>query len=141
MDRYTGDVTHHRGLLAGLGAGAVAVLAGAAFLATVWRRVSGQVAVVLDVIVWAFAAVVIGGAAFVLGFLFLRFMHHLRHPETLTRHTVRAEVIPPGLPVTEAPAVQAPAPLAAIEGTHYPSASREAAEAALRAMLNPTERN
>lgn len=139
MDRYTGDVTHHRGLLAGLGAGTVAVLVGAAFLATVWRRVSGQVAVALDVIVWAFVAAVIGLAAFVLGYLVLRFRHHLAHPETLTRHAVRAEVIPPSSPAAEVPAA---APLAALPApsTHYHFDSPGAVEAALRA-ISDNERN
>lgn len=138
MDRYTGDVTHHRGLLAGLGAGAAAVLVGAVFLATVWRRVSGQVAIALDVIVWAFAAAVIGLAAFVLGYLVLRFRHHLAHPETLTRHTVRAEVITPS-PAAEVPAAALPAALPA-PSTHYHFDSPGAVEAALRAMPR-NERN
>lgn len=139
-DRYTGNVTHNRGLLAGLGAGAVAVLVGAAFLASVWRRVSGQVAVALDVIVWAFTATVTGAAMFTLGYLFLRLRLHLARPETLTRHTVRAEVIPSApLPAAEIPAA---APLAALPpaSTHYHFDTPDAVEAALRAMTG-TERN
>ncbi len=132
MDRYTGDSKHYRGILAGLSAGAVAVLVAAAFLATVWSRVSGQVAVALDVIVWALTAAVLAAAAYVLWFLALRARQHALHPETLTRQTVRAEVIPPA----ETPAIPAAVPAAALPApsTHYHFDSPEAVEAALRAI-------
>jgi hypothetical protein len=110
MDRYTGDHTHHRGLFAGLSAATAAVLVAAAFIASVWHRVSGTVAEALDVIVWALVAAVLAAAAYVLWFLFLRARHHLAHPETLTRQSARAEVIPP----PAAAGIPAPAPLAAL---------------------------
>lgn len=109
MSRYTGSHAHHYGLLAGLGAGAVAVLVAGVFLASVWGRVSGQVATAVDVIVWAVAAAFLAAALFVPVYLFLRLRHHLAHPETLTRHAVRAEVVQPA----ESPAIPA-APLAAL---------------------------
>ena len=138
MDRYTGTHTHHYGLLAGLGAGAAAVLGAFVFLASVWQRVSGQVAVAVDVIVWAVASAFLAAALFVPVYLFLRLRHHLAHPETLTRHTVRAGVIPPP-PAAELPAQ---APLAALPapGPHYHFETAEAVEAALRA-ISGTERN
>lgn len=136
MDRYTGNQTHHHGMLAGLGAGTAAVLVCAVFVLSVWHRVAGTVAEALDVIVWALVAAVLAAAAYVLGFLGLRLRHHVTHPETLTRQRVRAEVLPPPLPVPESPAIPAPAPLAALPPvTHnWHLNDPEAAAAAIRAM-------
>ena len=112
------DQVHHHGVLAGLGGGAAAVLAGllagGVLVLVVWRHVAGQVSVAVAVIVWALTAAVVGAvlAALVYAFLFIR--HRALHPETLARATVRAEVIdppvaaareiPPASPVAELPA-------------------------------------
>jgi hypothetical protein len=134
MPLVTGDRhTHHHGLLAGLGAGTAAVLACAVFVLGVWHRVSGTVADAVTVIVWALVAAVLAAAAYVLWYLFLRARNHLTHPETLTRHAVRAEVVPPPLPVADLPAAVPVAELPA-GGTHYHFDSPEAVETALRAM-------
>jgi hypothetical protein len=106
-----GTHTHHHGMLAGLGAGTAAVLACMIFVLSVWHRVSGTVAQAVVVLVWALVAAFLAGAVYVVVFLGLRLRHHVAHPETLTRHTVRAEVIPPPVP---APAIPAPEPLAAL---------------------------
>lgn len=128
---------HHHGMLAGLGAGTAAVLVCAVFVLSVWHRVSGEVATGVTVIVYALVAVVLAAAAYAVWFLFLRARHHLIHPETLTRQTVRAEVVPPSLPVPETPAIPAPAPLAAlppsIHNWNLP-ADPAAAAAVLRAV-------
>ena len=140
---YTGDHTHHHGLLAGLGAGTAAVLVCAVFVLSVWHRVSGTVAEAVTVIVWALVAAVLAAAAYVLWFLFLRARHHLAHPETLTRHAVRAEVIPPALPAAEAPALPAPPPVAELPApqhvTHNHFESAEAVRAALAALRGEDE--
>jgi hypothetical protein len=101
--------THHHGMLAGVGAGTAAVLACTVFVLSVWHRVSGTVAQAVVVLVWALLAAALGAVAFVLGYLFLRLRHHITHPETLTRHTVRAEVIPPSAPAVTGPPPAFPA--------------------------------
>jgi hypothetical protein len=49
------DQTHHHGILAGLGAGAAAVLAAVLFagimMLAVWRHIAGQVSAAVQVIV------------------------------------------------------------------------------------------
>ena len=132
---------HHHSLLAGVGAATAAVLVAGLMLMGVWHRISGAVAGAVTVIVYALAAAFIAAAAYVVWFLFLRARHHLAHPETLTRHPLRAEVvpvIPAALADGEAPAIEAPAPLAALPApvTHYHFDSPGAVEAALKAMRN-----
>ena len=127
---------HHHGLLAGLGAGTAAVLIVGGLVFGVWHRVSGTVAAAVTVIVWALMAAVLAAVAYVLWFLFLRARHHLAHPETLTRHAVRAEVVPQALPPAEAPAL--PAPLAALPSPvtnhwHLPQ-DADAAAAVIRSI-------
>ena len=127
---------HHHGMLAGLGAGTAAVLVCAVFVLSVWHRVSGTVAQAMTVIVWALVAVVLVAAAFAVAYLGLRLRHHAIHPETLTRHAVRAEVIPQALPPAEAPAL--PAPLAALPSPvtnhwHLPQ-DADAAAAVIRSI-------
>ena len=130
---------HHHGAVAGLGAGTAAVLVCAVLTLSVWHRVSGEVASALGVIVWGLVAVFLAAAVFAVAYLFLRLRHHLAHPETLTRHSVRAEVIQ--APAAETPAIP-PAERAALPpaGPHYHFETPEAAEAALRAMTD-TEGN
>jgi type VI protein secretion system component VasK len=95
--------THHHGPLAGLGAGAAAVLFAVVVLLLAWHRVSGQVSMAITVLVW-------GLVLAVLFFVFLWLRHRVRHPETLApRHAVRAEV-----PAAVTQAITA-APPAAIE--------------------------
>src|SRR5580704_17717737 len=98
MDHYTGSQTHHHGLLAGLGAGTAAVLGCFLLVAGVWHRVSAQVGTAVTVLVWALVSAVLAAVAFAIAYLGLRLRHHAAQPETLTRHAVRAEVIPPALP-------------------------------------------
>ena len=106
------DQTHHHGALAGLGAGAAAVLAAMALCAVlvlaVWHHIAGQLSVAVQVIVWALTAAVVAvvAAGMVYAVLFLR--HRVLHPETLARTTVRAEAIGPPAP----PEIPPPAPVA-----------------------------
>jgi hypothetical protein len=119
MQLNTGsDQTHHHGLLAGLGAGAAAVLAAmvlcAVFVFAVWHHVAGQVSVAVAVVVWAFTAAVVAVVAAGIAYAFLFVRHRVLHPEALARPAVRAEVIapaaappveiPPAAPVAELPA-------------------------------------
>lgn len=124
---------HHHGILAGLGAGTAAVLGCFLLIAGVWHRVSAQVGTAVTVLVYALVAVVVAAAVYVVAFLGLRLRHHVTHPETLTRQTVRAEVIQPALPAAEVPAAAPPAALPA-PSTHYHFDSPEAVEAAIRAI-------
>jgi hypothetical protein len=105
---------HHHSLLAGVGAATAAVLVAGLMLMGVWHRVSGAVAGAVAVIVWALAAAFIAAAVYAVMFLGLRLRHHVTHPETLTRHPLRAEVIPAAASADETPAVTAPAPVAAL---------------------------
>jgi hypothetical protein len=96
--------THHHGPLAGLGAGAAAVLLAAVVLMLAWHRVSWQVSVAITVLLW-------GLVLAVLFYVFLWLRHRVRHPEILARQpAVRAEVLD-----AESPQVTAARPPAAIE--------------------------
>jgi hypothetical protein len=107
-----GSHTHHHGLLSGLGAGAVAVLAGFGLLAMAWHAIGHAVGIAGNVIVWAVAAVILAAAAYAMLFLFLRARHHVAHPETLIRQAVRGEVIP--VQVTDVPALPVGRPVPAL---------------------------
>ena len=110
-----GNHTHHHSLLAGVGAGTAAVLVCGLLMLGVWHRVIGAVAGAVTVLVWALVAAVLAAAVYVAVFLFLRLRHHVRNPETLTRHAVRAEVLPArALPAGDTPAIPPPAPAAAL---------------------------
>ena len=88
-----GRHTHHHGPLAGLGAGAAAVLAGAGLILITARHQLGEVATVAA---WALMATLAGAviAAGVYAFLWLR--HRARNPHLLASGgTVPAQ---PGLP-------------------------------------------
>lgn len=110
------DQVHHHGPLSGVGAGAAAVLAVTLLCGVlafaVWHQVAREVSVAVAVIVWALTAAVVGVLAAALVFVFLWVRHRALHPETFTRHAVRAEVldhapavreIPPPVPVAELP--------------------------------------
>jgi len=116
-----GTHVHHHGLLSGLGAGAVGVLAGFGLMLMAWRTVGRAVGIAGNVIVWALTAFVVAAAAYGVLFLVLRLRHHVAHPETLTRQSVRAEVIPAAVPaITEVQAVPVVKPAAALPpGTHH----------------------
>jgi hypothetical protein len=99
---------HHHGPLAGLGAGAAAVLLAAVVLLLAWHRVAAQVAAGITVLVYTVIAVVCGLALSALAYAVLWLRHRVRHPETLAPRSVRAEA-------AEAPQVTAARPPAAIE--------------------------
>jgi hypothetical protein len=135
MDFSTGNHTHHHGLLAGLGAGTAAVLGCFLLVLGVWHRVSSQVGTAVTVLVWALVSAVLAAVVFLITYLGLRLRHHVTHPETLTRQSLRAEVIPPPLPAAEVPAIPAPVPAAELPpARHYHFESADAVHAALSAM-------
>ena len=126
-----GQQTHHHGLLAGISAGAMAVLLAFGLVLLAWHRIAGAVGGAVIVIVWTAAAVVIVAALVFGAFAVLWLRHRLLHPEVLSRQPVRAEVtsetpaaIPSAPPVAELPAAD----------IHYHFDSAEAVQAALRAM-------
>ena len=85
------DSTHHHGPLAGVSAGAAAVLAGAAVILIAARRQLGEVA---TVIAWTLMAAVVGVVIAAAVYVFLWLRHRFRHPELLARQQViRAEVL------------------------------------------------
>ena len=99
------DAVHHRGPLAGLGAGAVAVLAVGGMILVAARRQFSEFA---TVVAWALMAAVIGLVIAAAVYVFLWLRHRFRYPETLAGwRPVRAEVLG-----------EAPAPLAAIPAAH-----------------------
>jgi hypothetical protein len=127
------DSTHHHGPLAGLGAGAAAVLTGGGLILIAARRQLGEVATVLA---WALMAAVILAVAAAAFYVFLRLRYHALHPETLVRQAVRAEVVTPrqeapGLAWT-AREIQAdgPAPIGPSAGVHIHIHAADPAEAA-----------
>ena len=91
--------THHHGPLAGLTAGAAAVLFAFGVLALAWHRVAGQVSMAIAALAYAVmaaVAVITGAAAF---YVFLWVRHRARNPELLAgRRTVQAEVLPDAPP-------------------------------------------
>ena len=101
--------THHHGPLAGVSAGAMAVLVGGGVILLACRHQLGEVAN------WAAVALIVllvAAVAYALAYGFLRLRLHARSPETLIRRPpVTAEVldqepaaIPPAQPVAELPA-------------------------------------
>jgi hypothetical protein len=103
--------TQYRGPLAGLGAGAAAVLTAGGLVLIAARRQLGEVA---TVIAWALMTAVVGAviAAGVCAVLWLR--HLVLHPEVLSggRQAIRAEVVDDA---TVQQAAQAPPERSAIQ--------------------------
>jgi hypothetical protein len=95
--------THHHGPLAGVSAGAAAVLLAFGVLALAWHRVAGQVATGITVLVYVVIAAVCGLVLAGLFYVVLWLRHRVRHPETLAgRQAVRAEVLGQAAPVVQA---------------------------------------
>lgn len=85
------DGTHHHGPLAGIGAGAAAVLTAGVLILVAARRQLGEVATVAA---WALMAVMVGAVIAAAVWVFLWLRHRVRHPELLApRQVVRAEVV------------------------------------------------
>ena len=102
--------THHHGPLAGVSAGAAAVLFATVVLLLAWHRVAAQVSTGITVLVYVAVTAVCALLLAVLVYAFLWLRHRVRHPETLAgRQVVRAEV------VDEAPQAVTAAQPAAIE--------------------------
>ena len=102
MSRQGG--THHHGPLAGLGAGAAAVLTGGGVILIAARRQLGEVATVIS---WALMAAVVGAVIAAAVYVFLWLRHRVRHPEILAgRHVLRAEVVDEAAAPQAAGAVQ-----------------------------------
>ena len=111
----------------------MAVLVAFGLVLLAWHRIAGTVGTAGIVIVWTMVAVVIGGAVAAAVHVFLRLRHQVRHPEVLSRQTVRAEVLdqePAAIPAPQ-PATELPA---GGSHTHYHFDSPGAVEAALQAM-------
>ena len=104
--------THHHGPLAGLGAGAAAVLFAFGVLALAWHRVAGQVSTGITVLVYVVITAVGGLVLSMLVYAFLWLRHRVRHPETLARQQVRAEVLDaepvPAIAAAQPAALEAP---------------------------------
>ena len=103
------DGTHHHGPLAGVSAGAAAVLFAFGVLALAWHRVAGQVSLGITILVYVVIAAVCGLVLAALFYVVLWLRHRVLHPKTLTgRQVVRAEVLadPNSPQATEIPTVQ-----------------------------------
>jgi hypothetical protein len=100
--------THHHGPLAGLGAGAAAVLLAAFILALAWHRVAGQVSTGITVLVYAVITAVCGIMAAVLFYAVLWLRHRVRHPETLAPRRAVPEPEPQVITATPVPAALEP---------------------------------
>jgi hypothetical protein len=88
------DSTHHHGPLAGVSAGAAAVLFAFGVLALAWHRVATQVSTGITVLVYVVITAVCGLALAALFYAVLWLRHRVRHPEILAgRHVLRAEVV------------------------------------------------
>jgi hypothetical protein len=134
------DGTHHHSLLAGVGAGAMAVLVfGIGLLWMVWHRIAGAVGTAGTAIVIAVTVLVVASCGYGVLCLVVRGTQHVRHPETVTgkvtlRRGVQPAPPPPVLqsqPVTELPA----------GGTviHNHFDSPDAGAAILRALQGPPD--
>jgi hypothetical protein len=109
--------THHHGLLAGVGAGAMAVLVLVPLLLwMVHQRIAGPVGTAMIAIVVAVTVLVVAACGYVVLYLMVRAVHHVRHPETVMgRITLRARPgavnQPPARPVLQSqPVAELPAP-------------------------------
>jgi hypothetical protein len=96
MSRDGGD---YRGLLAGVGAGAMAVLVTVPLLFWLeWHRIQGPVGIVMMVVAGSIGFVAATVALYVAGRLWVLFQLHVREPDT-ARFTVRArppmQALPP----------------------------------------------
>ena len=78
------------GPLAGLGAGAAAVLFAFGVLALAWHRVAGQVSTGITVLVYVVITAVCGLLLAVLFYAVLWLRHRVLHPETLPRPPPRS---------------------------------------------------
>ena len=95
--------THHHGPLAGVGAGAAAVLFASVVLALAWHRVAGQVAAGITVLVYAGITAVCGLVLAALFYVVLWLRHRVRYPETLApRQAPAAEDALPALEAASA---------------------------------------
>ncbi len=122
--------THHHGPLAGLGAGAAAVLFASVVLALAWHRVAGQVSAGITVLVYVAVTAVCGLVLAALFYVVLWLWHRVRYPETLARqHAVRAEVVLDEAPVPPALATQ-PAAIEPPRSIHLHFHTADPAEAA-----------
>jgi hypothetical protein len=95
---------HHHGPLAGLGAGAAAVLFAFGVLALAWHRVAGQVSMAVAVLAYAVmaaVAIVTGAGAWVV-VLWVRERH--RHPELLAGRRAAPDGAPEPVPAEIEPA-------------------------------------
>ena len=97
-----GSGVHHHGILAGVSAGAMAVLLAFGLLLLAWHRVAGQVSLAIEVLAYAVIATVtvICAAGAWLAFLWVR--HRARNPELLVRASARVLPQVPELPVAAA---------------------------------------
>ena len=109
------DGAQHRGPLAGVGAGAMAVLViGGGVLLLAWHQIASTVGLAGKLIIWGLVLLWFAAVAYAVGWLALRFLLHLHQPETLTRRTIRAEVVTadapalPSQPVAELAAQELP---------------------------------
>ena len=84
--------THHHGPLAGLGAGAAAVLFAFGVLALAWHRVAGQVSMAVAVLAYAVMAAVAAAVCAAAWYVVLWVRHRARNPELLSRQQVTASV-------------------------------------------------
>ena len=104
------DGTHHHGPLAGLGAGAAAVLFAFGVLALAWHRIAGQVSIGITVLVYVVIAAVCALVLAALFYVGLWLRHRVRNPELLAgRHAIRAEVLPAAAPAAQAVEAAQPA--------------------------------
>lgn len=135
-----GPQTHHHGLLAGVSAGAMGVLALLTLVLLVWHRVSGPIGTAILVAVWAVTAAVVGLVVAGLVYAALWVGHRARNPEMLAaRVTFHGKASRAGAGVIPAP-VSPPAfpssPLREVTGgdqVHYHFTTAEAVRAALEA--------
>ena len=121
------EAAHHHGPLAGLGAGAAAVLTGGGLVLIAARRQLGELATVAA---WALMAAVVGAVAAAAVYAVLWLRHRVLHPEVLSgRQAVTAEVTAAPVPpqAVTAPAAAAIGPPREIHLHIYASDPAEAA--------------
>jgi hypothetical protein len=117
--RGGGDV-HYRGILSGIGAGAMAVLFLFGVILLAWHRIAGAVGGAFIAVAWSFAAVVMAGAVIAVFNAVIWTRHRVRNPDLLSRPVFRAKAVPvsqpqpgqwPGIGWEARPAIEPP-PLA-----------------------------
>jgi len=129
---------HHHGLLAGLGAGAVAVLCATGLVLIDWHRAAGPVTLAITVVACVVAATAAAAAVLALMYAVLWLRHKSRHFTAAIPPAPPAEMLGSAGPELPAPAPRAELP-AAHTHVHLPEGMDPEQVAAVLRGMHPAQ--